>query len=540
MGGERIMDEESLVLSKKYTRGKIEEAILGQYGPIPDSLLSDGAEDIKARFSQHKTAWINGINGLDFGTVTDWGVVINNLIANCSEHDTIYLPYNIYNHTTPILINKPIKIICEGILSYTGAGFGVILSTNLSNIDIYKITSTSGGFILNAVDGVVQLNKVNVQSIIAGTDGLKMYSHKNTIASNIVYNDIRLNYCSGVNNAIKLEVDETVTNGNSYIGENTIYGGRVTSSTGYGLNADSVLQSGIQGVKFYNVALEGVVDAVRLKNVTSSIINYPRYFEGISNKILILEGGCRDNVFNGNVPIAGEQIDVSLLTTSIASNRINAVNAPVYNTLASSTVVAEKCILVSEGIICSRKSLVYKNISSSPFNPTIENNLPNYFLISTASVIINLSASYRAEGINTIYIKQSGSLANTAIVKDVSGTTIFDGAAHGYSTIKLTCVGDLGLAPTGWIAEIIATLSATTTWDPISLADGEGITSPSSITMAGVVFGDYIMVSAPYDLQGVTATAYVSGTNSVKIRLQNETGGTVDFASGTWKVRVIR
>jgi len=33
--------------------------------------------------------------------------------------------------------------------------------------------------------------------------------------------------------------------------------------------------------------------------------------------------------------------------------------------------------------------------------------------------------------------------------------------------------------------------------------------------------------------------AYVSAADTVTIRLQNETGGTIDLASGTWKVIII-
>jgi len=77
------------------------------------------------------------------------------------------------------------------------------------------------------------------------------------------------------------------------------------------------------------------------------------------------------------------------------------------------------------------------------------------------------------------------------------------------------------------------------TWDPGSLADGVGETS-SAITVTGAALGDFVIVSAPYDLQGITCSGYVSAANAVKIRLQNETGGTINLASGTWKARVIK
>lgn len=90
-----------------------------------------------------------------------------------------------------------------------------------------------------------------------------------------------------------------------------------------------------------------------------------------------------------------------------------------------------------------------------------------------------------------------------------------------------------------WSRTQMTDIQGSTTWDPGSLADGAGETS-AAITVTGAAFGDYVLVSAPYDLQGITCNGYVSAANTVKIRLQNETGGTIDLASGTWKVKVIK
>jgi hypothetical protein len=82
-------------------------------------------------------------------------------------------------------------------------------------------------------------------------------------------------------------------------------------------------------------------------------------------------------------------------------------------------------------------------------------------------------------------------------------------------------------------------MQGSATWNPGSLGDGVGETS-ASITATGAALGDFVLVSAPYDLQGITCNGYVDAAGSVKIRLQNETTGTIDLASGTWKVKVIR
>lgn len=73
--------------------------------------------------------------------------------------------------------------------------------------------------------------------------------------------------------------------------------------------------------------------------------------------------------------------------------------------------------------------------------------------------------------------------------------------------------------------------------NPASLADAVGETQ--SVTVTGATLGDFVIVSAPYDLQDITVTAYVQAANTVEIRLQNEGAATVDLASGTWKIIVL-
>jgi hypothetical protein len=52
--------------------------------------------------------------------------------------------------------------------------------------------------------------------------------------------------------------------------------------------------------------------------------------------------------------------------------------------------------------------------------------------------------------------------------------------------------------------------------------------------------GDIATVSFSLDLQGISVTAYVSAANTVSVRFQNETGGTLDLASGTLKAWVLK
>jgi len=90
-----------------------------------------------------------------------------------------------------------------------------------------------------------------------------------------------------------------------------------------------------------------------------------------------------------------------------------------------------------------------------------------------------------------------------------------------------------------WVKFGVTDLSGSTTWDPADLVTGTGETS-ASITVTGAALGDQVVCSAPYDLQGCIAHPYVDATDSVKIRVQNGTGGNINLASGTWRVKVIK
>ena len=75
-------------------------------------------------------------------------------------------------------------------------------------------------------------------------------------------------------------------------------------------------------------------------------------------------------------------------------------------------------------------------------------------------------------------------------------------------------------------------------FDPVSLADGVGVTT--TVTVPGAVLGDFVEASFSLDLQGIMVTAWVSSADTVSVRFQNESGGVLDLASGTLRVRIRR
>lgn len=87
-------------------------------------------------------------------------------------------------------------------------------------------------------------------------------------------------------------------------------------------------------------------------------------------------------------------------------------------------------------------------------------------------------------------------------------------------------------------AVLAGMLSGSATYDAASLVDGAGTTT--TVTVTGAALGDFVVgVSMGVDLAGITVTAYVSAADTVSVRLQNESGGTIDLASTTLRVRVL-
>lgn len=92
------------------------------------------------------------------------------------------------------------------------------------------------------------------------------------------------------------------------------------------------------------------------------------------------------------------------------------------------------------------------------------------------------------------------------------------------------------------LADIVADIAAvrsplagllvgSATYDTASLIDAAGATT--TVTVTGAALGDFVMVSLGVDLAGITVTGYVSAADTVSVRIQNESGGTLDLASTT-------
>lgn len=80
-------------------------------------------------------------------------------------------------------------------------------------------------------------------------------------------------------------------------------------------------------------------------------------------------------------------------------------------------------------------------------------------------------------------------------------------------------------------------LNAEVAYDAPSLVDGAGVTT--TVTVAGATLGDFAEASmSSGNLGGILLTSWVSANDTVSIRLQNETGATIDLGNQSLRVRV--
>lgn len=80
-------------------------------------------------------------------------------------------------------------------------------------------------------------------------------------------------------------------------------------------------------------------------------------------------------------------------------------------------------------------------------------------------------------------------------------------------------------------------LTASTTWDPGAIADGDE--EAKEVTVPGAALGDFALASLSVDVVDLQLTADVTAANTVTAVLSNSGVGTPNLASCTLRVMVI-
>lgn len=81
-------------------------------------------------------------------------------------------------------------------------------------------------------------------------------------------------------------------------------------------------------------------------------------------------------------------------------------------------------------------------------------------------------------------------------------------------------------------------LNASVTWNPGSVADGDE--EAKEVTVTGAILGDFAMASFSLDVSDLQLSADVTAADTVTCILSNSTGGAVNLAEGTLRIRVLK
>lgn len=282
-------------------------------------------------------------------------------------------------------------------------------------------------------------------------------------------------------------------------------------------NASGISVSGTLGKEHTNIIVSNNV----INNCNLSISSQAVAFG------YVIYGSVNNNYVNAN--------NSTLCTYGILSNACSNINIKnnfvqnLPNGYGISTQTTDR-VIISENTVRNVLSYNYR-IQSTTKNCYLWNNYSDdksaqiigYTVTAGSFVVGN---QYKILTVGTTDFTLIGASSNTVgIVFVATGVGVGNGTA--YSILE---------SPTVY-GNAFQTYTGIVSYDPPNLVDGDGVTT--TISVPGVALGAYVSnVSFDKNLQGILLTAWVSATNVVSVRFQNETGGAIDLAQGTLRVQV--
>lgn len=129
---------------------------------------------------------------------------------------------------------------------------------------------------------------------------------------------------------------------------------------------------------------------------------------------------------------------------------------------------------------------------------------------------------------NTIEILKSTGASHIAAGQITKGIWLLTYQSGSWFAAKISAQ-QFTSAPLGYKGSI--------TWNPGTLVDGAGITS-AAIPITNAAPGDEFIVYPPVTTSGVKYWGFYDSVGNAKIRLENNTGGSVVFTNLTWEIEV--
>ena len=330
-------------------------------------------------------------------------------------------------------------------LVYTGNNEAILLdSIDYVILNIKEIDSSRNGITLKADTGLNSNNIINIDRCDSDYNCIQLIANKG-----IAYNKITFNYLAPTNYGIYLYSDRN-TYSSAFIGENTVYGGKISSGV-WGVYADGIgSRLAIPTLKLYNVCLETPNNGIYFNNVEFGLIDNPRYQEmGPSRTILSVNGDCRNTVFNGIAPLYSNSV-VSNITTPTHKRNGILLNCPIAE--SGGGVIGKSGTIYSSGLsITPIYHGSYKYINGTTYSISANDYQYQNFKVNGESVL-NLNGSYGKHNIDELIITLYPNAS--LIIYDASNTKIFDNTSStsgDYVKYRFTCVADDNNSGDKWL-----------------------------------------------------------------------------------------
>lgn len=344
------------------------------------------------------------------------------------------------------------------------------------------------------------------------TEGWHRFNIKNVTINAAGNNGIR------VNDSLNFELSAIVMG--SIVG-NGIYIYRNTYETQSGVVTNISMRTGLDVVRLDGVALDGP------SNITLMGIN------GYDVRNGLQMGGCDNVVVDGILAEACSDYGIKCDITKNVSNRVTISDFTIRNTTLDNMLLYLASSDVGVGV-CSLPAASKNNITTYGCNSLAIHDI----FFNGASSQDQVLVSGTATSASTAVVLRDLHFRGTA----VNGINVAAGATNNIligNVVRATYSGSKVVnSGTGTTQFGNDPLAGSSTYDPASLVDGAGATT--TVTVTGALLGDHAIATFSLDLQGILLTAWVSAANTVSVRFQNETGGTIDLASGTIKAVVTK
>lgn len=305
---------------------------------------------------------------------------------------------------------------------------------------------------------------------------------------------------------------ETVqTNGNQVISIRNAQGAVIANNSLYGPGA-AILCDTVAGTTIRDNVIKGnTIISTAAGQATSAI------------RLGLDATTCENNLIEGNVISGGNFGEfVGAIQLEMATGSTGQGNVVRGNTIK----VTNACYNIQ--LSRQNNAVVEGNVVESNYSaPSAYTSTMIFLSNCTDCSVARNTLVWRTGGTNVTArgISIENTCTNTQVVNNWSRLT--SGSLTGSSAIV-----DSGV--TSFLWDNYPYMAGSATYDPGSLGDGAGVTT--TVTCNGALVGDFVTVSFSVALADITMTAWVSASNTVSVRFQNESGGTVDLASGTLKV----